>query len=266
MIARVRERLDARLRGRRRQLAHHELDRGFLQPADRLTVRIAVDASVRRIRRVPRDARDLEALGVHPQAVPADVRERRRSVRHDLIEQLLVGHAFGREQAVAPAHAVQPAGARFILGALRDDPLIVRRRVAVIERASRVAQAAPDGMSVRVVERRQHEATLQVDHLRLRPDERRGVCLAAEGHDAAATDGQRRPCRLRVVDGVELCVLQHQLGSGRVGGLQPVLPARPPHRTPVPRSISAGAFALAYLLTTSAVVASSLRTSSSPTR
>ena len=265
MVTRIDQRVHAILVGRRRHLAQDEFDRGFLQSADRLALGVAVDAAVRRIRRVARDARRLEALRVDPQAVATHVGERRRSIRHDLIEQLFVGHAFGREQAVAPAHAVEPARAGFILGALGDDPLVVGRRIAVVERASRVAQAAPHGMRVRVVERRQHEPTAEVDDPGPRPDERRRVFLVAERHDAAATDGQRRSRRLRVVDGVELRVLQHQLGSGRVGGLRPSCPQAATAQNASARIDICRSFRTGYLLTTSAV-ASSLRTSSSPCR
>jgi len=93
----VQERLLLLGGARRRDEIADEPHRAFVQRAGRLTARVTLDTSVRRIRGLLRDACQLERAAVHPGGVAVAVFEVDGPVGHDRVELGLLRVPAGEE-------------------------------------------------------------------------------------------------------------------------------------------------------------------------
>src|SRR5262249_16382205 len=157
--------------GRRgRNLGGNQLDGRLLQATDRITVGVAIDAPVRRIRCIARDARGFERLGVEPQTMSADVGEYSRPVVDRGVELSLGRNACGYKRPVAPSGCVNPRSLLVLGCALLDESLIIRDGVPVIERTTAVAETTPDRVGMGIDKRREDEFAVRIDQLCFRAD------------------------------------------------------------------------------------------------
>ncbi len=192
---------DARLpllgRCRREQVAD-ERCRVLVERPLRLASSVALDAPAGRIRRLPRDSRELERAAVDPHPVAVAVVEERGPVGQDRVEVHATRGAV-LEGVDRPACAGDPlelgmvgriAGDRFQAGLAR---------VGVVERAEPRFDPAVRRMAVRVLEAWEDRAAFQLEHVRLPADVCRRLRRRADPRDAPVADGDRLGDRQRRV-------------------------------------------------------------------
>src|SRR5690606_3222170 len=123
-VDRVPEPVGAGLEVGRRRVARDEADRAFLQAAEWLTVRRAVDDAVLRVRRPGIDAGDLERPAVDPGGMPVRRRQHDGAIGYDAIQNLLARVRAGTEYRHRPPAAEDPFLVR-VLARVRFDRLEV---------------------------------------------------------------------------------------------------------------------------------------------
>ena len=173
-----------------------------------LTLRVALDAAVGRIGRIPGHPADLEREGVHPGAVAVPVGQVDGAVGHDAIERLRGrGAAFERVHRPSAAQDPRHLGVGVGVGLDRGEVFIGRRQVVQV--ALEHVQAAAHGMDVRVLEPRHQHASGQIDDLRARSDSLPDVVVRADDRRSAVRDRDGLRPAARGIDRVHGAVHQH---------------------------------------------------------
>ena len=168
-----------------------EAHRSLVQRARGLAIGGAFDAPVPRVRRVARDARQLQRARVDPRAVSVTVRQERRTIGDDGVERLLRRCPAG-EHVHVPAAAEDPRRVGVGRRVLRDHPLVRVEDVELGQVAAEHLETAPRRVDVRVLESGQQHASGEVHHLGVRAAPRANVLVGADRDDRAALHGHRR--------------------------------------------------------------------------
>ena len=184
--------------------------RGLLELARGLAVVVLHDAPVRRVGRVPRDARDRQRLRVGEPHVPVPFPHVDGPVGDHRVEEPLVGHPVG-ERRVAPAAAGDPRQVRV---RLREGGKRVLERLERLEavEAHRVDRR-PGEVQVRVLEAGHHQPPVQVDDGGVGTGEGADVRRRSHGDDPVAADGERLGRRAGGVGRPDLPVDEDAIGA-----------------------------------------------------
>ena len=199
----------------------YQLSRAFLQAADgRAGLGIAIDAPIRRIRRLVGDARDLERLRVDPSGVAVRAREVDGAVGDDRVEQFAFRHAARPECGHQPAAAGDPGLLRVRIRVFLDRGDVLVGGSQAVEIAGIGLEAGADRMDVRILKPRQQHAAFQIDDARRRPDVRLQVLVGPDVDDAALADRNGLCPAARSVHGIDRAILQCEIRRrvGRVTG------------------------------------------------
>jgi hypothetical protein len=200
----------------------------LVQRPGRLAVRIPHDPAVGGIRRVPRDAGDLQCLRVHPRAVSIPAGQVHGAVRDDPVEHVLRGIA-AREEVHRPSTAHHPLLVGVGRHELGDDALVLLEGVRVGQVAVQHVEAPARGVAVCVLEAGHQHATLQVDDLGSGRGERADLLIGPHAGDAAILHRDRLRPSPRGVDRVHGPVHEHEVGRTLVAHGHPPVIERPKH-------------------------------------
>ncbi len=190
----LQERLDEPLGRLGRQEPVDQAHRALVQRAAGGTGRIALDPPVRGVGRLAGDAGERERTGVDPGTVSVTVRQERRAIGHDGVEVLCRRCASG-ERRHLPSAPEDPLVVR-VRGRIPGDPvevLLAGGQSGQI--AAEHVQPAPHRVHVRVLETGHQQSAGEVDHLGLRPDQRRDVVPHRADEPVRHGDRVRRGAR-----------------------------------------------------------------------
>ena len=207
-VARVLESGNAFLESGRWHVFRHETHCTLLQAADDLaSLRVAVDDTVDRVRRVRRDAGDLERPAVRPARMAVRRRQVDGAVGHELIDDLFARECAWAECRHRPAAARNPFTIRVFCCAGCDRGAIVLDRLVPAQVATQDLEARVERVHVCVLEAWQHHAAAQVEDCRVGTDvHAHRIVRANERNLAIANRNGLRP-RL---------ILVHRVDAARV--------------------------------------------------
>ena len=210
------------LHGRGGDQVRDETDRRVLEQSRWLPGRIADDRPVRWVGRRRGDAGDLERPRVRERGVSVEGVDEDRPCRVERVEVGLRGDGARRlDRLVVPVVDLQPA-VRLLLLRLRQadrDAVahLVDRQLAVLQAALPEGLASGERMHVRVLDARHDGSTLEVDHLRARPDQILRARVRADVDDEVVADRDAGRGLVPCVDREDGPVAEHEARIGRSG-------------------------------------------------
>ena len=172
---------------------------------------VADDPPVDGVRRLPRQAGDLERSRVRPRAVAVPARQVDGTVADDGVQDLLRRVAPG-EDVHGPAAADDPPIIRMRRRVLRDDPLVVLHRVRLGQVAVQHLEPARRRMHVGVLEPGEQHPSTEVQNLRPATHELADVVVRADRDDASCGDRDRARPASGGVDRVDRPVHEGEVG------------------------------------------------------
>ncbi len=197
------------------RLVGDEAARALLQAARRLAgLRVAVDAPVRGILRVLRDARDFERLAVDPGRVSVPAPQDDRAIGDDGVDQFLARERARAEGGHRPAATLDPGVLGMLVGVLLDDGDVLVDRGRRIQVAAVCLDATRDRMDVHVLHARQDHPAFQVDDLGLRTDVVLRAGVVADVHDAPVVDRDGLGPAAGAVHGVDCAIAEGEVRDG----------------------------------------------------